>query len=95
MRLNEGAIVTSSQRKKRFGDAHHLIDPRTKKSVRTTAQTVSVIADTGAQAEALAKAGFMRPASEFLAWLPSVDSAGMVIDADGSRAVSSNWSDYR
>lgn len=94
VRLNEGAIVTSSQRKKRFGDAHHLIDPRTKKSVITSAQTVTVIADTGAQAEALAKAGFMRPASEFLAWLPSVNSAGMVIDADGSRAVSSNWSYY-
>lgn len=95
VRLREGAIVTSSQRKKRFGDAHHLIDPRTRKSAITTTQTVSVIADTGAQAEALAKAGFMRPASEFLAWLPSVNSAGMVIDADGSRAVSSNWSDYR
>jgi thiamine biosynthesis lipoprotein len=94
VRLVEGAVVTSSQRKKRFGDQHHLIDPRTQKSAVTSAQTVSVIATTGARAEVLAKSGFLRSPQEFLAWLPSVGAAGMVIDNSGDRAESSNWAVY-
>jgi thiamine biosynthesis lipoprotein len=94
MRLLEGAVVTSSQLKKRFGAAHHLIDPRTGLSAQTDAQTVSVIATTGARAEVLAKSGFLRPTSEFLQWLPEVGAAGMVIDVSGERHESSNWAAY-
>jgi thiamine biosynthesis lipoprotein len=94
IRLVEGAVVTSSQRKKRFGAKHHLIDPRTGTSAKTNIQTVSVIASTGARAEVLAKSGFLRSPNEFLAWLPSVGGAGMVIDNSGDRAESSNWAAY-
>jgi thiamine biosynthesis lipoprotein len=94
IRLAEGAVVTSSQRKKRFGDAHHLIDPRTGTSAKTDIQTVSVLASTGARAEVLAKSGFLRPVAEFLAWLPEVGAAGMVIDGRGERHESPNWATY-
>ncbi len=94
IRLVEGGVVTSSQRKKRFGESHHLIDPRTGRSAVTDVQTVSVIASYGARAEVLAKSGFLRPTDEFLAWLPEVGAAGMVVDASGARHESANWAAY-
>jgi thiamine biosynthesis lipoprotein len=94
VRLAEGAIVTSSQRKKRFEKGHHLIDPRTGKSAVSNIQTVSVIASTGARAEVLAKSGFLRPTADFLQWLPTVGAAGMVIDDSGARIQSTNWATY-
>ena len=95
VRLSEGAVVTSSQRKKRFKGGHHLINPKTLTSAETTVQTVSVISSTGARAEVLAKSGFLRPMAEYLQWLPTVGAAGMIIEADGSRLESANWADYR
>ncbi|TAL43396.1 MAG: FAD:protein FMN transferase [Salinibacterium sp.] len=89
-----GAIVTSSQRKRRFGEQHHLIDPRSSTSAATSIQTVTVIAATGARAEALAKSGFLREPAEFLAWLPTVGGAALLIDADGAQYVSANWERY-
>jgi thiamine biosynthesis lipoprotein len=98
IRLPAGALVTSSQRKKRFetpdGMAHHLIDPRTRASATTTVQTVSVIATTGAKAETLTKPGFMRPPHDYLAWLPTVGAAGLVIDESGEALFSENWENY-
>lgn len=92
--LNSGAVVTSSQRKKKFDDQHHLINPRTGVSAQTSIQTVTVIARTGARAEALAKSGFMRPAADFLCWLPTLDAAGLIVDADGARLESENWASF-
>jgi thiamine biosynthesis lipoprotein len=99
VRLRRGALVTSSQRKKRFatadGTTHHLINPRTHSSATTTVQTVSVIATSGARAETLTKPGFVRPPSEYLAWLPTVGAAGLVIDEAGVATVSENWENYQ
>lgn len=98
VRLPEGGVVTSSQRKRRFGDdssKHHLIDPGTRDSASTNVQTVTVIATTAAKAETLTKPGFVRPTREFLAWLPTVGAAGMVVDSNGARHESENWSLYR
>jgi thiamine biosynthesis lipoprotein len=98
VRIARGAIVTSSQRKRRFpnagGERHHLIDPRAGVSAGSGIQTTTVIAATGARAEALAKSGFLRPASECLAWLPTVGAAGLLVDADGTRHESTNWGRY-
>lgn len=98
VRLGSGALVTSSQLKRRFatsrGERHHLIDPRTLDSAVTDVQTVSVIASTGARAEALTKPGFLRDPSDFLNWLPSVGAAGLIIDRDGRALTSTNWQDY-
>jgi len=99
VRLSSGALVTSSQRKRRFvnpagGQTHHLIDPRTHESAATMVQTVSVIATSGARAEALSKSGFTRSPEKYLAWLPSVGAAGLVITASGEAILSENWEDY-
>lgn len=89
--LSEGAVVTSSQRKRRFGTRHHLIDPQTGRSAETTVQAVTVVATSGARAEVLAKSGFLRPVEEYLAWLPTFDASGLVVDGDGTILVSPNW----
>lgn len=98
VRIPDGALVTSSQRKRRFptsdGERHHLIDPRTGTSAITDVQTVSVVAVSGARAEAIAKSGFLRPLDSFLRWVPTVGAAALVIDADGRDHRSSNWADY-
>ena len=101
VRLAAGALVTSSQRKRRFPAAgpapasrHHLVDPRTHESAATRVQTVSVIASTGARAEVLTKPGFLRPTADFLAWLPTVGAAGLIIDDTGLVTTSTNWEHY-
>ena len=98
VRLASGALVTSSQRKRRCGTAqgerHHLISPRTHDSARTSIQTVSVIAATGSRAESLTKPGFLRDTTEYLAWLPTVGAAGLVIDDTGAMTSSANWKNY-
>lgn len=97
--LARGGIVTSSQRKRRFGagDAatHHLVDPTTRLSAETTVQTVTVIAGSAARAEALTKRGFVEDPDHYLQWLPSVGAAGLIVLADQSTRESSNWGDYR
>jgi thiamine biosynthesis lipoprotein len=99
IRLAEGAIVTSSQRKRRFGakgkQTHHLIDPVTHASAQTSVQTVTVIAATGARAEALTKPGFLQDTTHYLEWLPAVGAAGMVIDDAGVERFSENWTRYQ
>ena len=90
--------MTSSQRKRRFDTAagvrHHLIDPRTGASALTDIQTVTVIAATGVRAEAISKSGFLRPVEEFLAWLPQVGAAALLVDSAGRQHVSANWGRY-
>jgi len=51
---NLGA-ATSSTRKRRWGDLHHLIDPRTGLPAKSRLEEVSVVADTALDAEVLAK----------------------------------------
>jgi thiamine biosynthesis lipoprotein len=98
VRFVGGALVTSSQRKRRFdtdrGVRHHLIDPRTGDSAVTDVQTVSVIAATGARGEAIAKSGFLRSPDDFLGAVPEWAAAALLVLADGSIRTSSNWEDY-
>jgi thiamine biosynthesis lipoprotein len=98
LRLRRGALVTSSQRKRRFVHdgrvQHHLLNAVTGLSAATDVQTVSVIADTGARAEALTKPGFLRDTKDYLGWLPSMNAAGLVIDASGVALASANWGQY-
>jgi thiamine biosynthesis lipoprotein len=98
VRLTSGAVVTSSQRKRRWktpeGKRHHLINPRTGDSASSDIQTVSVIAATGARAETFTKPGFLRDSVDYLAWLPTVGAAGLLIDTEGVTMTSENWKDY-
>lgn len=98
IRMQRGAIATSSQLKRRFGEGedqtHHLINPATQHSARSRAQTVTVIAASGARAEALTKRGFVDKPEDYLAWLPKVGAAGLLVFADGTQQTSTNWSTY-
>lgn len=99
IRLLDGGIATSSQRKRRWmsesgSERHHLIDPATQRSAVTSIQTVTVIAATAARAEVLTKPGFLRPVADYLAWIPTRGAAALLIDADGTEHTTSNWSDY-
>jgi len=98
VRLAAGAIATSSVRRRRWstpdGERHHLLDPSTGENSSTSVQTVTVIAATGARAEALTKPGFIRDPAEFLAWLPAQGAAGLIVDATGGIRTSENWNLY-
>lgn len=98
VRLSAGAVVTSSQRKRRWttpsGTQHHLIDPRTGHSALSDIQTVTVIAESGAYAETLTKPGFVRDPQKYLDWLPTVGAAGLLVNSAGTITTSQNWNDY-
>lgn len=58
--LYEMAAATSGTAKRRWGDGqHHLIDPRTGRPAASDLTEVSVLAQSGSDAEVLAKAAFM------------------------------------
>ncbi|MSW96875.1 MAG: FAD:protein FMN transferase [Actinobacteria bacterium] len=97
VRISHGAIVTSSQLKRRLADgsAHHLLNARSGESAASPVQTATVIAGTGAHAEALSKSAFVRETPAYLEWLPTQNAAGMVVLADGTQQTSLNWEAYR
>jgi thiamine biosynthesis lipoprotein len=58
MLRGQGA-ATSSVRKRRWGDVHHLIDPRTGLPARSGLTEVSVVAASGVEAEVIAKTALL------------------------------------
>lgn len=99
VRLRAGAVATSGTRKRRWVqggvERHHLIDPRTRISSRSDIHSVSVIAGSGARAEALTKYAFVHSIAETLDWLPTRHAAGLIVTADGALHPTSTWEDYR
>jgi thiamine biosynthesis lipoprotein len=59
VRLRDQGAATSSVLRRRWGDVHHLIDPRTGLPSRSGLQEVSVVASTGLQAEVIAKTALL------------------------------------
>jgi thiamine biosynthesis lipoprotein len=57
--LRDQGAATSSVRRRRWGEVHHLIDPRTGLPARTGLEEVSVVARSGLEAEAVAKAALL------------------------------------
>ena len=57
--LRDQGAATSSVRRRRWGDAHHLIDPRRGLPARTGLEEVSVVAATGFEAEVVAKTALL------------------------------------
>src|SRR5439155_23893691 len=53
--LRDHGAATSSTRRRRWGDLHHLIDPRSGLPATTRVEEVSVVAETALDAEVLAK----------------------------------------
>lgn len=58
MLIDQGA-ATSSVRRRRWGDLHHLVDPRTGLPSRSGLEQVSVVAATGCEAEIVAKTALL------------------------------------
>lgn len=99
VRLAEGAVATSSQRRRRFTgpddiERHHLIDPRTGMSARSSVQTATVIASTTAAAEVLTKPAFVREPRAYLDWLEGLGAQGMVVDDSGATTTTAGWKDF-
>lgn len=92
LRLHEGAVATSSRRRRRWRDRagremHHLIDPSTGRPARTATLAATVVAAEAWQAEALAKVAFTAPAATFVAALADAGATGLlVIDDEVVRA---------
>ena len=57
--LRDRGAATSSVRRRRWGEAHHLIDPRTGRPACTGIEEVSVIAASGVEAEIIAKTALL------------------------------------
>src|SRR5712691_1229871 len=57
--LRDQGAATSSVRRRRWGELHHLIDPRTGLPSRSGLEEVSVVAATGCDAEVVAKAALL------------------------------------
>lgn len=57
--LRDRGAATSSVRRRRWGDLHHLIDPRTGIPARTGLEEASVVAANGLEAEVVAKAALL------------------------------------
>lgn len=95
IRLTSGSVATSSRLVRVWagadGPAHHLIDPVTGASAATSTVTSTVIAGSGARAEALAKLAFLREPDPLLSWLPRIGAAGLIVSADRRQRCSPNW----
>lgn len=97
LELRDRAIVTSGDYERFFmADGvryHHIFDPRTGLPARTC-QSVSVVAGTAAEADALATAVFVLGPAEGLALLEKLpDVEGLIVGAAGERAVTSGLKD--
>src|SRR5690348_8665071 len=57
--LRDQGAATSSTRRRRWGDVHHLIDPRTGRPAQTGLEEVSVVAATAFEAEVVAKTALL------------------------------------
>ena len=57
--LRDQGAATSSVRRRRWGDVHHIIDPRTGLPARTGLEEVSVVAPSGFDAEVVAKTALL------------------------------------
>jgi thiamine biosynthesis lipoprotein len=90
-----GAIATSSRWKRRWSvdgeDRNHLIDPATGRSVQSPVLSMTVVAETGARAEAWAKTGFVRPAERALADAEQAGLRALVVDENGATFTTENW----
>jgi FAD:protein FMN transferase len=91
LHLERGAVATSSIELKRLGNQHHLLDPSTTSPTRNGIRSATVVAGSGAWAEAFTKPLMIagRP------WLDQLDRIGLgasVTDLQG-RTANSTWSD--
>lgn len=87
IQMERGAVATSSRVRRRWvrdgQDAHHLIDPRTRRPALTDLMSVSVVASSAMWAEVYAKAALIAGSVEGERLLVSADLAALFIHDDG------------
>jgi thiamine biosynthesis lipoprotein len=97
LRLRSGAVATSSRVKRSWGPAtarrHHIIDPSTGRPADTGVQAVTVVADEGWHAEALATAAFLAGATDGVAVLEAAGASGLIVRDDDSLALAGAWAE--
>jgi len=85
--LDGQALVTSSSQGRRWRDGdeenHHLLNPATGQPAVSDIASVTVIADQGWRAEALAKAAFLSGREDALEMLPRQGATGVIVGRDG------------
>jgi thiamine biosynthesis lipoprotein len=93
--LEGGAIATSSRWKRRWQvggeNRSHLIDPRTGRTIDSGLLSFTVMASTGARAEAWAKVGFVRPWARALAEADRAGLGALAILESGDLESNTNW----
>jgi len=99
VQISDRAVVTSGDYERFFEQDgvryHHLFDPQSGLPARSC-QSVTIIADNVALADALATAVFVLGPQRGLALLADYpQAAGLIIAADGSRHVTPTWAAYR
>lgn len=87
--LPHGAIATSTTRRRRWTTAsgaehHHLLDPRTGRPADPRWHTATVVADTAATAEVLAKVVLLADPAEVAALLDAHGAVAVATDHDGA-----------
>lgn len=99
--VRDGGVATSNVSAKRWTGlaAHesHVIDPRTTRSLDPTAREIvqaTVVASTGAWAEAFATACLVHDPTTALGLLDDNGLAGLLVTADGRVVASSNWRSF-
>lgn len=85
IQLHDEAVATSGVDHRRWGENHHIIDPRTGLPAQTDVVTATVIHPDATLAEAFAKALVIRGCEDGLEWLSQQPAgAGLVICTDGA-----------
>lgn len=69
--LHDQGAATSSVRRRRWGEMHHLIDPRTGLPARTGIEEMSVVAGSGTEAEVVAKTAVLLGPEQAIAYCAS------------------------
>lgn len=98
VQIVRGAVITSSRVyhtwKESKQEKHHLIDVKSGKSAHTKALSATVIAGSGARAEALAKIPFMMDIEDSVNLIDSLGAAVCVVDEEMFQYTNENWEIY-
>jgi thiamine biosynthesis lipoprotein len=96
--LRSGGVATSTLRRRRWqhggSERHHLVDPATLESSANGCVSCTVIAGTGAWAEAFTKVAFVRPLAEAIEIFDRHRLAATLTTTGGLRLRSATWKDY-
>ncbi|WP_043442586.1 FAD:protein FMN transferase [Arthrobacter sp. L77] len=99
IRLQAGAVATSSRLNRRFetatGPAHHLIDPSSGHNPAAGAVTATVVAGSGARAEALTKVAFTEEPAAAFALISSLGGQALILPGNGKPLCSPGWKDFQ